>query len=117
MDGFEDVFLVFDALDECPRLDRSREYLLDIIHRILLWKEDAMHILLTSRKETDIGEALFTSSSGLQHYDFIEVEEINVDSDIQAYIRGYLGSPSFKRWTKDLKPEVEQTLSSRAQGM
>lgn len=56
--------------------------LLVIIHKIILGKEDAVHILLTSRKQTDIEEALSTSLIELQHYEFIGVEEHDVDSDI-----------------------------------
>lgn len=75
-----------------------------------------MHLLVISREETDVEEALFTSSTELQHYEFIRVEEIEINSDIQAYLRSSLASSSFQKGSQDLKVEVEQTLSNRAQG-
>jgi ankyrin repeat domain-containing protein 50 len=51
---FDSVFIVIDALDECPKADDEREKLLNTICVILSLECDSLHMLCTSRKETDI---------------------------------------------------------------
>jgi hypothetical protein len=72
IDGFDDVFLILDALNEVPRTDDERANLLDEIHKICAFREDSIHILATSRKEIDIEEALQEIAQG-QNYILIEV--------------------------------------------
>jgi len=52
--GFEHVYLITDALDECPKLSGERGKLLDTLREIYGWKMGCMHILATSRREVDI---------------------------------------------------------------
>jgi hypothetical protein len=56
-EGFEKVFLVIDALDECPENNSEREILLKLIDRIQGWSSSSLHFLCTSRKENDIERA------------------------------------------------------------
>jgi len=48
--GFQHVYLIMDALDECE----DREQLLLLIQEITEWKLGTVHILATSRKERDM---------------------------------------------------------------
>jgi hypothetical protein len=48
---FKDIYLVIDALDDCPKAEQSREHLLEILDKIIGWKEESLHILITSRRE------------------------------------------------------------------
>jgi ankyrin repeat domain-containing protein 50 len=114
---FEDIYLVIDALDECPKAEQSREHLLEILDKIMGWKEESLHILITSRRGTDIQDPLSNYASELQNYFSIIVEEDNLDLDIQAFLRSSLNSRSFSRWNEELKTEAISTLSGRAQGM
>jgi len=52
--GFQHVYVIMDALDECE----DREQLLLLIQEITEWKLGTMHILATSRKERDIEDCL-----------------------------------------------------------
>ncbi|KAK1623691.1 hypothetical protein BDP81DRAFT_484650, partial [Colletotrichum phormii] len=52
--GFSAVFIVIDALDECPTLDGERSRLLDCLSSIITAMPDNLHIFCTSRAEPDI---------------------------------------------------------------
>ncbi|KAF8522653.1 hypothetical protein JB92DRAFT_3268881, partial [Gautieria morchelliformis] len=58
--GYQTVYIVFDALDECP--ERSR--FLEVIEEINDWKFDILHLMATSRKERDIEEMLAADRAG-----------------------------------------------------
>jgi hypothetical protein len=117
LNAFEDIYLVIDALGECPKAEQSREHLLEILDKVIGWKEEPLHLLITSRRETDIQDPLSNYASELQNYFSIIVEEDNLDLDIQAFLRSSLNSRSFRRWNEELKTDAISTLSGRAQGM
>jgi hypothetical protein len=52
--GFEETFIVLDALNEC----KERFELLEDIRTIAAWNLGKLHILATSRREMDIEESL-----------------------------------------------------------
>ncbi|KAF4935424.1 putative ankyrin repeat protein [Colletotrichum fructicola] len=52
--GFSAVFIVVDALDECPTGEGERSRLLDCLTRIITAMPDNLHIFCTSRAEPDI---------------------------------------------------------------
>jgi hypothetical protein len=52
--GFSKVYLVIDALDECPEEDNQRTYLLSMLKKLHSWTQANLHILLTSRMVTNI---------------------------------------------------------------
>ncbi|KAI8188598.1 hypothetical protein K4K48_006468 [Colletotrichum sp. SAR 10_66] len=65
--GFSDVFIVVDALDECPTLNGQRGKLLASLTRIVAAMPDNLHLFCTSRAEPDISTAinkLLPSTSG-----------------------------------------------------
>jgi len=88
-----------------------------ILDKIIGWKEESLHILITSRRETDIRDSLSNYASELQNYFSIIVEEDSLDLDIQAFLRSSLNSRSFSRWNEELKTEAISTLLGRTQGM
>lgn len=49
--GFTAVFIVIDALDECPTLNGEQKILLVSLSRIILMLPDNVHIFCTSRPE------------------------------------------------------------------
>ncbi|KAI9868362.1 MAG: hypothetical protein M1813_005805 [Trichoglossum hirsutum] len=72
-----------------------------------------MHILVTSRKEKDIEEALTPSLT-----DQICIEGAQVNSDIQLYIHEQLHNDSkLKKWPEKMREETEETLTGGANGM
>lgn len=65
LSGFDDVFLVIDALDECPRSGFRRQELLDCLRDVRCFEESSLHILATSRKEADIEESYSSELSSI----------------------------------------------------
>ncbi|KAI0309353.1 hypothetical protein OF83DRAFT_1045488, partial [Amylostereum chailletii] len=50
---FGEVFVILDALDECP-MHTERTKVLDMVQNIMSWKLRGLHLCITSRPETDI---------------------------------------------------------------
>jgi hypothetical protein len=90
IDGFEEVYIFVDALDECPKSskeeDWEREEFLHCIHQICSWQKDSLHLLATSRKETDIQEFFISLSTSLESCRAISVQGKLVEVDIRKYI-------------------------------
>ncbi|KAF8512781.1 hypothetical protein JB92DRAFT_2669017, partial [Gautieria morchelliformis] len=105
--SFQVVYIVFDALDECP--ERSR--FLKLLREVHDWKLDALHLLATSRKEGDISKAL----SGLVSHD-ISMNKSPVDRDIQVYVSRRLDI-EFSMCSTEEKEMVQSTLMKDAHGM
>ena len=118
--GFSNVFVIIDALDECPDsdLDHGREVLLDCLANIHGKRLSNLHMFLTSRREKDI-EASYVS---------LETESDKWDIDLSAYqpaiaydigllIDRTLCSKSYNSWPKKLKDEARERLIENADGM
>jgi ankyrin repeat domain-containing protein 50 len=109
----EDVFIVVDALDECPK-NGDRGELLEIITEIRAWSSSNMHLLVTSRLEPDIRETL----TPLLTSQAISIQGAQVESDIKVHVVSQLAiDPRLKRWSSDIKTEIEKTLTAGANGM
>lgn len=114
LEGFEDAFVVADALDECPKDNDEREELLNILKIIHGWANSSLHLLTTSRRETDIESAL----APLLYLPAISIGDPQVDADIRIYVKSELEALSKqKRWPRDLVIEVEEKLVRGATGM
>ena len=114
LEGFEDAFVVADALDECPKDNNEREELLKILKVIHGWTNSGLHLLTTSRRETDIESAL----APLLCLPAISIGSAQIDADIKVYVKSELEALSKqKRWPRDLVSEVEETLVRGATGM
>ena len=113
VNGFEDVFIVIDALDECPK-SGEREELLELIREIKSWLPSNLHLLATSRQEPDIKEALMPLLTSPE----IPIQGPGVESDIKLHITHQLATDSkLKKWSGVLKVEIENTLVTGANGM
>ena len=114
LEGFEDVFIIVDAVDECPKDNNEREDLLRILKCIHGWANSGLHLLTTSRRETDIESAI----APLLCLPAIPIGSAQVDADIKVYVKSeleILGKE--KRWSRDLAIEVEETILRGATGM
>ena len=107
----QSIFFVIDALDECPKGDERYE-LLKTLAYIKEWSLPNLHILVTSRSESDISEAL----TPLLTTPEILIQGPTVASDIELYIEDQL-SIWFKNIPADLKAEIRETLIHKADGM
>jgi ankyrin repeat domain-containing protein 50 len=107
------VFIVIDALDECPK-GEERDCLLTVLSDIESKSLQNLHTLVTSRREPDIEEnlAAFLTSQP------ISLQGSEVDWDIRSHISSVLATdPKLKKWSEDVKQEIEITLTQGANGM
>jgi hypothetical protein len=113
------VYLIMDALDECPNISdipSARKRVLDLVKDLVGLRLPNVRICITSRPEVDICNALESVASetvSLQN-------ELGQKKDIADYVRSvvYSGSSTFmKRWREEDKEHVIKTLSEGADGM
>jgi hypothetical protein len=111
------VYIIIDALDECPNtsgLPSPREQVLDLLKEFVELSLPNLHLCVTSRPELDIRLALepLTSRRVSLH------EEIGQKTDIVEYVTSVVQSdPKMRRWRDEDKNLVIETLSERADGM
>jgi len=107
LEEFTKTYIIIDALDECT----DRKELLELIQAIHGWEMGEVQILVTSRRETDIEDAL-----ELLHADQVCIQSAQINGDIQLHIREQLQKIS-KRWPTQVQEEIEEMLMSGAHGM
>ena len=113
------VFLVMDALDECPYspgLPPPRSEVLQLVKELVDLHLPGLYVCATSRPEVDIRAVL-------QPLAFRSVslhDESGQKADIADYVRSVVNSPTstaMRRWRKDDKKLVIEMLTERADGM
>ena len=115
--GLAPVYLILDALDECPNTSAfpsPRAKVLDIIKELIELKIPNLRICVTSRPETDIkdvlGSLIFRSVS--LH------DESEQKKDIEEYIKFAINThPKSRRWKAEHKQLVIDILTEKANGM
>ncbi len=113
------IFIVLDALDECPDssgIPSPRDEVLQLVKELVDLHLQELHICATSRPEVDIRavlEPLAFRSVSLH-------DESGQKTDIADYVENVVNSsPStaMRRWRIDDKNLVIETLTERADGM
>lgn len=113
LEDLQDVFIVIDALDECSKSE-ERDELLALIAEIHANSIPEIHLLVTSRLESDIQAVLMP----LVESQTISIQGAQVGSDINLHVKSQLSEDSkLKRWPPEVKAEIEKTLASGANGM
>jgi hypothetical protein len=111
------VYLVIDALDECPDtsgMPSPREQVLDLVKKLVELSSPNLRLCVTSRPEIDIRRALepLTSLRVSLH------EQSGQKQDIFDYVTSVVQSDAkMCRWRDEDKNLVIKTLSERADGM
>ena len=111
------VYLIIDALDECPDtsgLPSPREQVLDLLNTLVEISPPNLHLCVTSRPEIDIRRVLepLTSLRVSLH------EQSGQKRDIIDYVTSVVQSdPKMRRWRDEDKNMVIETLSEGADGM
>ena len=106
---FNETFVILDALDECKEVHE----LLEDIKEIARWKTGKLHILVTSRREKDIGDTLEPLIT-----DEICIQNELVDADIRIHLCEKLqNDPKLKTWPANVQKEIKEILMNGAQGM
>lgn len=108
------IYIIVDALDECPNYGKERISLLHILEALKSPQVPQLHLLATSRKETDIEAALlrFVTTPPLS------IQNAEVDDDIRIHVKAQLeNDPTMSKWPISVQEEVEQELIAKAGGM
>ena len=111
------IYLIIDALDECPNhtgMPTSREEVLDLIQDLVDPRLPNLHLCVTSRPEIDIRTTLESLSSVC-----ISLEnQSGQTKDIMDYVSSVVHSDKMmQRWREEDRFLVINTLSERAEGM
>ena len=114
--GQAPIYLIIDALDECPNtsLPPHRDQVLMFLEDLVDSKLSNLRICITSRPETDIKPILepLTFRSVSLH------DESGQKEDIENYIKSIVNTDRrMRRWTSAHKQLVINVLTERADGM
>ena len=111
------VFLIVDALDECPTnsgMPTPREEVLDLVKDLIDLHLPNLHICVTSRPEIDIQNVL----EPLRSLRVSLHNQTGQKKDIANFVRSVVSSdPKMRRWREEDRNLVIETLTERADGM
>jgi len=115
--GQAPIYLIMDALDECPMtpsLPSPRDRVLTVVETLIDSQFPNLRICITSRPETDIKAVLcpLTFRSTSLH------DEIGQMEDINNYIKSVVNTDRMmRRWNAADKQQVIEVLTNKADGM
>ena len=111
------IYLVIDALDECPNdtgIPSSRERVLELVKELVELRLPNLHLCITSRPEFDI----HTTLKPLASQQMSLHDESGQKQDIIDYVTSVLHSDKkMKKWRDMDKNMVVKKLSEKADGM
>jgi hypothetical protein len=111
------VYVILDALDECPKssaVRSPRAKVLNLIEELIKSQFRNLRVCVTSRPETDIKDVLdtLTFRSVSLH------DEGGQKQDIEDFIKSVIFThPENKRWKAEHKQLVIDVLTAKANGM
>ena len=113
------IFVILDALDECPittETPSAREKVLDFVEDLVGSGHSNLFLCITSRPEQDIQTVLNPLTSALHRVSLHE--EGGQREDINSYLRSFVQTDrAMRRWKEEDRELVINTLSERAGGM
>jgi hypothetical protein len=113
------IFVVLDALDECPSTTgtpSAREKVLNFVEDLVLSNYPNLFMCITSRPEEDVQAVLNPLTSASSRVSLHE--ERGQREYINHYIRSFVNSDrTMRRWRKEDRELVINSLSERADGM
>jgi len=115
--GHAPVYVIVDALDECPNTSAVRSprfKVLNLIEELIKSQFPNLRICITSRPETDIKDVLHTLTSWTVSLH----DEGGQKKDIEDWIKSVINThPKNRRWKADHKQLVIDVLTEKADGM
>jgi hypothetical protein len=119
LSGQVPVFVILDALDECPittETPSAREKVLDFVEELVGSGHSNLFLCITSRPEQDIQSVFDPLTSASLRVSLHE--ESGQREDINSYLRSFVQTDrAMRRWKEEDKELVIKTLSERAGGM
>lgn len=118
--GFDQVYLVVDALDECTTSGDKRLDLLKSLARLQESFPSNVHLLVTSRKESDIEAEFdgFGSAANVNRIDLLHHSTWKaVNDDISIYIQQKFKESGFNDVSDENKTLARKLLLEKADGM
>ena len=116
-EGLPTVYIIIDGLDECPNdsgVKSHREWVLELVNKLVDFQLPNVRICATSRPEADIQTAL----ASLAPHTVSLHGEGGQKKDIADYVRFVLNSDrKMRRWRENDKEMVITILSQKADGM
>ncbi|KAH9985039.1 hypothetical protein BJV74DRAFT_886357 [Russula compacta] len=113
------IFIIMDALDECPNTTgtpSAREDVLDLVEDLVGLSQSNLFICVTSRPEQDIQTVLNPLTPASCRVSLHE--EGGQKEDINSYVRSFVHKDrSMRRWREEDREVVVTILSERANGM
>ena len=117
LQGKGPIYIIVDALDECPNSSgtpSAREEVLELIEELVDLDLPNVHLCLASRPEMDIRLVL----EPLTTFKISIHDETGQKEDIAKYIKSVVYSDrNMRRWNEDDKQLIVVTLSDKADGM
>jgi hypothetical protein len=108
------TYIIIDALDECPNAEEERAELCNILKELNSWGNEKLHVLVTSRKEADLTEALLL----IVTQEPIGIQGSAIDTDIRQFVKTQLQTNSkLSKWPTEIQAEIERTLVKKSGGM
>ena len=113
------VYIIIDALDECPATNVSgrpsvREEVLELINEVVSLKSPNVHLCVASRPEIDVIKFL----RPLKPLEVSLHDEVGQKDDLAKYIESAVHSNSkTKGWNDEERQLIIDTLSNGANGM
>jgi hypothetical protein len=114
---FGSVYIIIDAVDECPKFDGERAKFLKLLGEIFSWQLDQLHVFITSRREVDILDTFDNIPRKLGYLQVIDAQGVQWLGDIELFLTQRLQDRKFIAWNSEMRAEVKAKLGSRAQGM
>jgi len=113
------IYLIVDALDECPAttgISSPRDEVLSLVEKLVNLNLPSLHLCITSRPEIDIRTSFEPLTST---YNRISLhDQSGQKKDIEEFVRAVVYSDkNMRRWRDEDKELVIKTLSERADGM
>jgi hypothetical protein len=115
--GQASVYIIMDALDECPDgfgRPSPREKVLNLVEELVDLRLPNVHVCITSRPEADIRRVL----DPLPFHNISLHDEPGQMQDIVDYIRSVVNTDrKMERWRPEDKELVIEVLTKKADGM
>ena len=115
--GQGEIYIVVDALDECPNFSgypSPREQALMIMRELIDLRLEHLHFCITSRPEVDIRDALERLADHIVSLH----DQAGQKQDILDYIKSTIFSdPKMARWREEDRQLIFKTLTEKVGGM